>query len=77
MIDLGISAVTHRGYRTLFRTEVAQRNGATAEEIEDAVHYAKSAAGRSTYLIGMRADYGQFAAELKRVENHVRSVTPH
>lgn len=73
LIGLGISAVTHCRYCTLFHTEVAKLNGATDEEIEDAVHYAKSTAGWSTYLNGMRADYEQFADELKRVGDYVRA----
>ena len=73
LIGLGIAAVTHCNYCTLFHTEVARLNGATEEEIEDAVHYAKSTAGWSTYLNGMRADYGQFSSELQQVGEHVRS----
>ena len=74
LIGLGIAAVTKCNYCTLFHTEVAKLNGATDEEIEDAVHYAKSSAGWSAYLNGMRADYPQFAEELQRVGEHVRGA---
>jgi AhpD family alkylhydroperoxidase len=74
LIGLGISAVTRCNYCTLFHTEVARLNGATEEEIEDAVHYAKSTAGWSTYLNGMRADYGKFAGEMRQVGEHVRGA---
>ena len=74
LIGLGISAVTHCNYCVLFHTEVARMNGATDEEIEDAVHYAKSTASWSTYLNGMRVDYGQFADELQHVGEHVRGA---
>jgi hypothetical protein len=38
--------------------------GATDEEIEDAVHYAKASAGWSTYLNGLQFDFEQFKKEL-------------
>lgn len=74
LIGLGIAAVTKCQYCILYHTVVAQLNGATDEELEDAVHYAKSSAGWSTYLNGMQADYDQFADELRRVREHVRAA---
>jgi len=73
LIGLGISAVTKCRYCTLFHTEVAKLNGATDEEIEDAVHYAKSSAGWSAYLNGLQVDYAQFKEEVMRACEYVRS----
>jgi AhpD family alkylhydroperoxidase len=64
LIGAGISAVTKCRYCSFFHTEVAKLFGATDEEIEDAVHYAKSSAGWSAYLNGMQLDYDQFKKEL-------------
>lgn len=64
LIGVGISAVTKCKYCSFFHTEVAKLFGATDEEIEDAVHYAKSSAGWSAYLNGMQLDYDQFKKEL-------------
>ena len=64
LIGVAISAVTKCKYCSFFHTEVAKLFGATDEEIEDAVHYAKSSAGWSAYLNGMQMDYDQFQKEL-------------
>jgi AhpD family alkylhydroperoxidase len=74
LIGLGIAAVMKCRYCTLFHTEVAKLNGATDAEIEDAVHFAKSSAGWSTYLNGMQIDYDQFKEEMKRAAEYVRSA---
>ena len=73
LMGLAISAVTKCRYCTLFHTEVARLNGATDAEIEEAVHYAKSSAGWSTYLNGLQIDYGQFKNEVIRACDYVRS----
>jgi len=72
LIGLGISAVSKCWYCTLFHTEMAKVFGATDEEIEAAVHYAKSSAGWSAYLNGMRVDYDKFKAELKVVGEYLK-----
>lgn len=72
LIGVGISATTKCEYCILYHTEVAKLNGATDAELEDAVHYAKSSAGWSTYLNGMQVDKDQFADELRRVAAYVR-----
>ncbi len=73
LIEIGISAITKCDYCIQFHTGVAQLNGATPEEIEDAVHYAKSSAGWSAYLNGMQIDKEAFAAELVQVGEYVGS----
>ncbi len=72
LIGVGISAAVRCRYCSLFHTEMARLNGATDAEIEEAVHFAKSSAGWSTYLNGMQVDYGQFKEEVLRACDFVR-----
>ncbi len=74
LIGVAIAAVTKCRYCSLYHTEVAKLNGATDAEIEDAIHFAKSSAGWSTYLNGMQMDYEQFKSEVKGACEHVRSM---
>jgi AhpD family alkylhydroperoxidase len=74
LIGLAISGVTKCQYCTYYHTEVARLFGATDEEIEAAVHYAKSSAGWSTYINGLQIDYEQFRNEVKQACDHVRSA---
>ncbi len=74
LIGVAIAAATKCRYCSLYHTEVAKLNGATDAEIEDAVHFAKSSAGWSTYLNGMQMDYEQFKAEVSQACEHVRSM---
>jgi AhpD family alkylhydroperoxidase len=77
LIGVAISAITKCRYCSYFHTELAKLNGATEEEIEDAVHYAKSSAGWSTYVNGLQLDYDQFTQEIDQVCEHVRSTMVH
>jgi AhpD family alkylhydroperoxidase len=72
LIGVGISAAVRCRYCSLFHTEMAKLNGATEAEIEEAVHYAKSSAGWSTYLNGMQVDYDQFKKEIEKACAHVK-----
>lgn len=72
LIGVGISAAVRCRYCSLFHTEMARLNGATDAEIEEAVHYAKSSTGRSTYLNGLQVDYDQFKKEVHQVCEYVR-----
>jgi AhpD family alkylhydroperoxidase len=74
LIVVAIAGITKCRYCALYHTEVAKLNGATDEEIEDAVHYAKSSAGWSTYINGLQLDYEQFRDEVLRACEHVRSM---
>jgi AhpD family alkylhydroperoxidase len=71
LIGIGIAATTKCQYCIEYHTEVARLNGATDAEIEDAVHFAKSSAGWSTYLNGMQVDREQFTEELRQVAIYV------
>lgn len=73
LIGIAISGISKCRYCALFHTEIAKLNCATDAEIEDAVHYAKSSAGWSTYLNGLRVDYETFEEEMKTVCDYVRS----
>lgn len=73
LIGVAISAVTKCKYCSFFHTEIAKLFGATDEEIEDAVHYAKSSAGWSAYLNGMQVDYDQFKDELLESIEYVKT----
>ena len=72
LIGVGISAAVRCRYCSLFHTEMAKLNGATDAEIEEAVHYAKSSAGWSTYLNGLQVDYDQFKKEIHQACDYVR-----
>lgn len=72
LIGVAISAVTRCRYCAFYHTEVAKLNGATDSEIEDAVHFAKSQAGWSTYINGLQMDYEQFKKEVLAACDHVR-----
>ncbi|MFD5555122.1 carboxymuconolactone decarboxylase family protein [Streptomyces sp. NPDC127068] len=73
LIGVGLHAETKCHYCTLFHTEAAKLFGATDEEIQEAVHYAKASLGWSAYINGMQEDYDRFAAELAQIGDHVRS----
>ena len=73
LIGVAISATTHCQYCIAYHTELARLNGASDAEIEDAVHFAKSSAGWSTYLNGMQVDLDQFKREVKAAVAHARA----
>jgi len=74
LIGVAISAITKCKYCAFFHTEIAKLHGATEEEIESAVHYAKSSAGWSAYINGLQLDYDQFKQEVLSACEHVRSA---
>ena len=73
LMGIAIHAETKCHYCTLFHTEAAKLFGATDEEIQEAVHYAKMTLGWSAYLNGIRQDYDQFADELNRIGEHLNA----
>ena len=74
LIGVAIAAVSKCRYCALYHAEVARLYGATDAEIEDAVHYAKSSAGWSTYINGLQLDFDQFQEEIRRACEHVRAL---
>jgi AhpD family alkylhydroperoxidase len=74
LIGLAIAGITKCRYCTFYHTEVAKLFGATDEEIEDALHFAKSTAGWSAYVNGLQLDFEQFKDEILQACEHVRSA---
>ena len=72
LIGVAIAAVTKCCYCAFSHTEIAKLNGATKAEIEDAVHFAKSSAGWSTYINGLQVDYNKFKAEVLTACKYVK-----
>jgi AhpD family alkylhydroperoxidase len=73
LLMLAVQSETRCRYCTLFHTEAAKLFGATDEEIQEAVHYAKTSLGWSAYLNGIREDYDGFAAELAQIGEYISS----
>jgi AhpD family alkylhydroperoxidase len=73
LIGIAISGVMKCQYCALYHTEAAKLTGATQSEIEDAVHFAKSAAGWSTYINGLQIDFDQFKKEIRKAAEYIRS----
>jgi AhpD family alkylhydroperoxidase len=73
LIGIALSGVMKCRYCALYHTEAAKLNGATQSEIEDAVHFAKSSAGWSTYINGLQIDFDQFKEEIRQASEHIRS----
>jgi AhpD family alkylhydroperoxidase len=74
LIGIAISAISKCRFCAFYHTELAKLNGASDAEIEDAVHYAKSSAGWSTYINGLQIDFETFKDEVSRACEHVRSM---
>ena len=73
LIGVAVHSITACRYCTLFHQEAAKLFGATDAEIQEAVHYAKSTIGWSTYLNGMREDYDEFVAEQGKISAYKSS----
>ena len=71
LMGVALHSETKCHYCTLFHTEAAKLFGATPEEIQEAVHFAKYTVGWSVYVNGMREDYDQFADEVKQITEYV------
>jgi AhpD family alkylhydroperoxidase len=71
LMGVALHSETKCHYCTLFHTEAAKLFGATDEEIQEAVYYAKVSLGWSAYINGMQIDYEQFADELSQVGEYL------
>jgi AhpD family alkylhydroperoxidase len=74
LIGLAIAGVTKCRYCAFYHTEVARLFGATEEEIEDALHFAKATAGWSAYVNGLQLDFDEFKDEILQACEHVRAA---
>jgi AhpD family alkylhydroperoxidase len=72
LIGIGIAAVMKCRYCSYYHTEIAKLYGAIEPEIEDAIHFAKSSAGWSTYINGLQIDFDQFKSEIDHACEHIR-----
>lgn len=72
LMGVAISAAERCWYCANFHSGLARLHGATDEEIQEAVHYAKFTAGWSTYLNGILYDHDQFLSELHQVGEHIQ-----
>ncbi|MCX6344287.1 MAG: carboxymuconolactone decarboxylase family protein [Armatimonadetes bacterium] len=63
LIGVAAAATAKCPYCAFFHAEAARLNGATDEEIQEAIHFAKMSAGWSAYLVGMQTDIEQFKKE--------------
>lgn len=73
LMGVALHSETKCHYCTLFHTEAAKLFGATDEEIQEAVHYAKMSLGWSAYINGIQQDYDEFAEELQQIGTHIQS----
>jgi AhpD family alkylhydroperoxidase len=71
LMGIALHSETKCRYCTLFHTELARMYGASDEEIQEAVHYAKHSLGWSAYLNGMQTDYEAFSGELEKIGEHM------
>lgn len=76
LMGVALHSETKCRYCTLFHTEAAKLFGATDEEIQEAVHYAKHSVGWSTYANGMQIDYDEFADELEKIGDFLTKQPP-
>ncbi len=72
LIGSAVAATLRCPYCSYFHAEMAKLYGATDAEIEDAVHFAKSSVGFSTYINGLQIDIKKFKTEIDQACNHIR-----
>lgn len=73
LIGLAVASALHCQYCTLFHTVAAGVDGATADELNEALLMAKQTAGWSTYLNGTRYDIEQLRREVTAIKEHVKA----
>lgn len=75
LIGLGVAAQIPCHYCVLFHTEAARLNGATEQEIQEAVFMAAVTRQGSTILNGTALPQATFDRDLERIVAHLRSQT--
>ncbi|HES57910.1 MAG TPA: carboxymuconolactone decarboxylase family protein [Firmicutes bacterium] len=71
LAGLAVASATRCPYCTYFHSRLARLHGATDEEIQEIVQYAKTTAGWSAYIHGTQQDYDKFCRELDQICKHV------
>ena len=74
LMGIAIHSQTKCRYCLLFHTEAAKMFGATDEEIEEAVHYAKHTAGWSAYMNGTQQDFDRFEKDVEKIGEHMAAA---
>lgn len=67
LIGLAVAAASKCKYCIFFHHAAAKACGATDAEIEDALHFAKSTTGWSTYVSGHEIDFDQWKREVTQI----------
>ena len=73
LIGVAIAAAGHCWYCSNFHAGTSKLNGATDEEIQEAIHLAKLGVGWSAYLNGSVYDRDRFLKELQDVGEYLTS----
>ncbi|MDO8586919.1 MAG: carboxymuconolactone decarboxylase family protein [Armatimonadota bacterium] len=71
LIGLGVAAAIKCRYCTLYHHEMAKLFGATDHELHEALRYAMSATGWSTFLNGLELDWDEFKREMEQIKDYV------
>jgi AhpD family alkylhydroperoxidase len=74
LIGLAVAAATPCEYCVYFHTEAARLNGATDEEIKEAVGMAGLTRAGSTLLNGLQVDKVQFKKDIQRIVSGARAA---
>jgi AhpD family alkylhydroperoxidase len=74
MMGLALAAATRCRYCMYFHQKFAKLFGATDEEIQEMMHYAKSSMGWSTYINGTQQPYDEFCREIDQVVAHAEKM---
>jgi AhpD family alkylhydroperoxidase len=74
LIGLAVSAQIPCKYCIYFHTEAAKTNGATEQEIKEAVAIAANSRQWSTLWNGMQVDEAQFRADTSKMVDHVKAM---
>lgn len=75
LIGLALASVEKSRYHVYATSRFARRLGATDEEIEEAIHYAKHMSGWATYIEGLQPDFEEYKSEVDRaIENVARRI---
>ncbi len=76
LIGLAVASSLHCRYCTYFHTEAAKLNGATDEEVKEAVLMGSLTTLFSTYLNGSQTDFEHFKQETDKAIKNVREKIP-
>lgn len=72
LIGAAVAAAEHCWYCANFHGGLARFHGATEEEVQEAVHFAKFSTGWSAYLNGILYDKERFLTELHAVGDYLK-----